>query len=462
MRWLTKDREFYRTFFSMLAYIALQNLIVYGVNLADNVMIGAYSEDALSGVALVNQIQFLLQMIVNGVGEGLAVLGAQYWGQRKTGPIKKVVSAATFVGVCFGLLFMVVTIVAPRQVLLLLTNEEAVIQEGMVYLSVMSYSYVIFCLTTVLLAAMRSIQNVKIGTIISLSTLLINVALNYCLIFGRLGFPRLGTQGAAIATLVARIVELGIMAVYVLCVEKKLRMRIQDFFHFDKVLFRDFLRVGSPVILSGATWGIAMGVQTAILGRMGAAAIAANSIASAIFSVVSVLSYGGSSASGVITGMAVGRGDMGKLKEYVRTMQLLFLTIGVIAGVLLFACKDLILSFYTVAADTRQLADQFISVLSVTIMGTSYQVACLTGIVRAGGNTKFVLYNDLIFMWGLVLPLSALGAFVWELSPLVVFIFLKCDQILKCFVAVWQVNSYHWVRRLTREEPASDPQPVKA
>ncbi len=153
---------------------------------------------------------------------------------------------------------------------------------------------------------------------------------------------------------------------------------------------------------------------------------------------------------------------MGKLKEYVRTMQLLFLTIGVIAGVLLFACKDLILSFYTVAADTRQLADQFISVLSVTIMGTSYQVACLTGIVRAGGNTKFVLYNDLIFMWGLVLPLSALGAFVWELSPLVVFIFLKCDQILKCFVAVLQVNSYHWVRRLTREEPASDPQPAKA
>lgn len=135
-------------------------------------------------------------MIVNGVGEGLPCSAPSIGDRERPGPIKKVVSAATFVGVCFGLLFMVVTIVAPRQVLLLLTNEEAVIQEGMVYLSVMSYSYVIFCLTTVLLAAMRSIQNVKIGTIISLSTLLINVALNYCLIFGRLGFPRLGTQGA--------------------------------------------------------------------------------------------------------------------------------------------------------------------------------------------------------------------------------------------------------------------------
>ena len=136
--------------------------------------------------------------------------------------------------------------------------------------------------------------------------------------------------------------------------------------------------------------------------------------------------------------------------------------LGTFIGWLAMLSPYLILSFYTVAADTKQLADQFINVLSVTIMGTSYQVACLTGIVRAGGNTKFVLYNDLIFMWGLVLPLSALGAFVWELSPLVVFIFLKCDQILKCFVAVWQVNSYHWVRRLTREEPASDPQPAKA
>ncbi len=449
---MTRDKEFYKPFFSMLAFIALQNLIVYSVNLADNVMIGAYSENALSGVALVNQIQFLLQMIVNGVGEGLVVLGAQYWGQNKTDPIKKVISAATMVGALFGILFMAATMIAPRPILQLLTDEQAVIDEGVIYLSVMSYSYLVFCLTSVLLAAMRSIQNVKIGTVISLSTLLVNVALNYCLIFGRLGFPRLGTKGAAIATLIARIVELCIMLLYVFVVEKKLRMRVKDFFHLDRVLFRDFLRVGYPVILSGATWGIAMGVQTAILGRMGAASIAANSIASAIFSVISVVTYGGASASGVITGMVVGRGDRDKLREYVCTMQILFLMIGVVAGALLFACRDLILSFYTVSAETKALAGQFIAVLSVTIMGTSYQVACLTGIVRAGGNTKFVLYNDLIFMWCLVLPLSALGAFVWNLPPTVVFIFLKCDQVLKCFVAVWEVNSYRWVRKLTRED----------
>ena len=194
-----------------------------------------------------------------------------------------------------------------------------------------------------------------------------------------------------------------------------------------------------------------MFLQTAVLGRLGSTSVAANSIASSLFSVVSVVCYGSGNAASVYTGKLVGAGNLDKIRESTRTLQIIFLGIGIISGGAVWLCRDLIISFYNVQSATQELARQFITVLSITIVGTSYQVACLTGIVRGGGHTKFVFYNDLIFMWGLVLPLSFLGAFVWKLSPAIVFIFLKCDQILKCLVAVFEVNSYRWIKKLTRD-----------
>ena len=145
----------------------------------------------------------------------------------------------------------------------------------------------------------------------------------------------------------------------------------------------------------------------------------------------------------------MGAGNLEKVRESTRTLQVIFLCIGALSGLMVYAFRDLIISIYNVQPATQELARQFITVLSITIVGTSYQVACLTGIVRGGGHTKFVFYNDLIFMWGLVLPLSFLGAFVWKLSPAIVFAFLKCDQILKCFVAVVKINRFNWMKNLT-------------
>lgn len=453
MKLLTKDKGFYKPFFTMLGYIALQNLILCSVNLADNIMLGAYSEDAMSGVSMVNQLQFMLQMIVNGVGDGMAVLTAQYWGNRNTAPIKRIIAGGMLVALGLGLLYMAATMLWPRELLSLLTNEAAVLDEGVKYISVMSYAYVFLCLTLVLLSGMRSVENVKIGTIISLSTLVVNISLNYLLIFGKCGLPELGTQGAAIATLIARVLEFGILLTYTLCIEKNLKLKLKDLVRTEAKLFRDFVRVSLPVVLSGASWGVAMCIQAAILGRMGSTAIAANAIAGTVFGVISVISYGGASASGVITGMVVGRGDTLKLKEYVNTMQILFLAIGLVAGTLLFFSRDLILLLYpSILPDTQVMSRSFLTVLSLTIVGTSYQVSCLTGIVRAGGDTKFVLYNDLIFMWCIVLPFSALGAFVWQLEPVYVFLILKSDQVLKCVVAFFEVNSYRWVHNLTKQK----------
>ena len=451
MHFLSRDKNFYRQFFSMLFFIAGQNLIVFSVNLADNVMLGNFSENALSGVALANQVQFLLQMIVNGVGEGVVVIASQYWGKRETAPIRHVTGVGMRVAMVTGVIFLLAGLLIPDFILGLLSTDQAIVAEGVKYMRVISFSYLLFCMSSVLLATMRSVENVRIGMIVSSSALVINIFLNYCLIFGRLGFPRLGVEGAALATLIARFAELVIVMAYASRVDKKLGLKMKTLLASSAPLVKDYKKHATPVILSGFSWGVAMFLQTAVLGRMGSASVAANSIASSLFSVISVVCYGSGNAASVYTGKLVGAGDMEKLRESTRTLQVIFLGIGALSGGAIWLCRDLIISIYNVQPATQELARQFITVLSITIVGTSYQVACLTGIVRGGGHTKFVFYNDLIFMWGIVLPLSFLGAFVWKLSPVIVFFFLKSDQLMKCLVAVVEVNSYRWIKKLTRE-----------
>ena len=195
-----------------------------------------------------------------------------------------------------------------------------------------------------------------------------------------------------------------------------------------------------------------MSVQLGILGHImtnnGASVVGASSIANTLFSVVSVACYGAASASSVMVGKTVGEGKINKLKEYARTLQVLYLGIGVFTGALLFFSKGFVLSFYDVSASTAVLAENFMNILSITVIGTSYQVACLTGIIRGAGDTRFVLFNDLIWMWGIVLPCSLIAGFVLNLSPVIVFICLKSDQITKCFVALIKVNRNGWIKKI--------------
>ena len=446
---MTRDKHFYGWVFRLTLTIALQNLIVFSVSFADNIMLGAYSQDALSGVALVNQIQFILQMLTMGVGEGIVVLGAQFWGKRDTEPIKRITNCGLRIGLVISLLLWAAVFFFPHFCLSLFTNEERVIAEGMQYLRIICFSYPLFAFTNILLCSLRSVETVRIGFFVSLSTLMINVGLNYVLIFGNFGAPRMGSAGAAAATLTARAVEAVIVTAYLLLADKKLRLRPRDFLRLDHSLFKRYLKVGLPVIISNGLWGIGTAVQTAILGHMGDDAIAANSVASVVFQILTVVVYGAANASSIIIGKTIGQGAEKLVRLYAKTLQVLYLLLGVATGLCLFLVRDWVLGFYVISPESKQLASEFMMVLSVTCIGTAYQMSALTGIVRGGGDTKFVLFNDMIFVWLVVIPLSSLAAFVWGLPPMAVFIFLKCDQVLKCFVAAVKVNRFRWIRHLT-------------
>ena len=449
MKYITKDKDFYKTFARLTSVIALQNIIVYAVNLADNIMLGSYAESAMSGVALVNQIQFLLQMVIVGVGEGVVILGSRFWGRKTLEPIKDVVSIGLKCGFLIAAVTWAVVFFFPEQVFSLLSKAPAEVAAACSYAKIVCFTYFFFAVTTVLLASLRSVETVAIGFVDSCIALVVNVGLNYVLIFGKFGAPRLGEVGAAWATFTARAVELLVVIVYLIFFDKKIRITLKSLISFKTDLFKTYIKTSIPMVGSGFFWGAAMFIQAAILGHLQTAAdvsvIAANSVATTVFSIVSVFSYGAANATSVLIGKTIGEGKKHKLKEYAVTLQLLFLLIGIVAGAVLFFSRYAILSIYDITEKTRELADALICVLSVTIVGTSYQVACLTGIVRGAGDTKFVLVNDLIFMWLLVLPVSFAAAFWLNLSPVVVFICLKSDQILKCIVAAVKVNRFRWI-----------------
>lgn len=447
---MIRDKSFYKFFIILVISLAFQNLLVYGVNLVDNLMLGAYSEKALSGSALCNQIQFLLQMLVVGAGEGAVVLGSQYWGKKELKPIPHIIGVTLRFGVGIAVVLFLVVFMAPAQVLGLLTNDQTVILEGVKYLKIICFTYIIFTATNILTASLRAIGVVSIGYIVSAATLCINICLNTCLIFGRFGFPELGIRGAAYATLVSRCVELLIVIYYLKYKEHKLNLTLKKLLLIDISYVRDYTKVSLPVLLNQAQWGIAQMIQTAILGHLGTAAIAANSIAVIVFQVISVVAYGAASAAGITVGKTIGEDNLEKLHEIVHTLQIVFLGIGIVSGLLIFLVSDPILEVYHISLEAKMLAKQFMCVLAVTTVGTAYQMACDNGIIRGGGDTSFSMKMNLISMWGIIVPFSAIAAFGLKMPPVIVFALLKSDQIYKVIPVVIHLRKWNWVKKIIR------------
>jgi putative MATE family efflux protein len=418
-------------------------------------MVGQLGDVPLSAIGMATQWAWLLNICQFGFCSGATLFYAQYWGVKDVKGIHRVFGIAMSLVTVLSLIFTAICVGAPEWAMSLFNRTPEVVAQGAAYLRIAGWSYLAQMAVSMIGALLRSTGRVQLPMVTACLTTVLNIGLDYALIFGKFGMPELGIEGAAIATLAARIVETGYIVVYLAFFDRKLKVKAAEMFRTSKEAVGKFLRVSLPVVLSGTSWGIAMGMQTAILGRLTDPVISANSIASTVFQIISVFSYGSATAASVMIGKTIGEGkDAGAdlLKKEVmhraHVLQIVFLCIGSATGLALFLFKDFIIGFYNITPDTMTLAVQFMTVLSVTVIGSSYQMPCLTGIVRGGGDTKFVLFNDIIFMWGLVLPSSFAAAFIFELHPIFIFMCLKADQILKCIVAVVKVNSGNWMKKI--------------
>lgn len=449
---LSRDKTFYRAFAILAGTLMLEQAVVLSVNLIDNIMIGNYAETSLTGVAAVNQIQFILQQLVAHLGSALIVLSAQYWGENRTAPIRRLTMVALCLAVLTALVLFTIVSVFPRELVGLFTTDAEAVSEGVKYLLLMRFSYPIFAITTVLLASMRSVETVKLALYVSMIALIVNCTINYLLIGGNLGAPEMGVEGAAIGTIVARTLEFVIVLYYVFRRDKKLCLRLCDIKSVTGKVASQFLKVGAPIVFAGLCWGIATAMQTVILGHMDTNAMTAYSISSTLYLLLKAAAVGAATAAMVICGKQVGMGNLELLKTTARTLQVLFIGIGILLGLGILLIRAPLLSLYDISEDTRALASTFMLIQSVVICTMSYQMPTNAGIIRGGGDYGFVIRMDLISLWVIVMPLSLLGAFVWHWPPAAVVLCLNADQIFKCIPAAIRCNSYKWIKKRTSDE----------
>lgn len=448
----TRDPSFYKTLFKMLVVVALQNLVAYSVNMADNIMLGSYSQASLSAAATVNQVFFMVQQFALSIGNALVVLAAQYWGQGRTEPVRTLTGIALKLGILISVILVAVCAIFPKPLLYLFTDSPQIVEEGTRYLSLIQWTFMLFILSNILMSALRSVGTVNISFYISVVSLIVNVAINYTLIFGKFGFPEMGILGAAVGTLVARILEFLIVLVYILKFDKKTRLFTGGgLWKRDKGLRQDYTKVYLPIMCSQVLWGISVPMQTAILGHLSADAIAANSVATTFYQYLKVVVIAMSSVSAVMIGNAIGRGDMKRIKSDARSMAVIDVAIGLALGIALFLLRRPLLSMYSLTETATTMAMNLIIVMSFVMVGMSYQMPVSFGIIQGGGDTGFTMKMNLISTWCIVMPLSFMAAFWWKWPVEAVVLVIQSDQIFKGLPTFLRFRKYQWMKKLTKE-----------
>ncbi len=436
----------------MMIVVALQNLVAYSVNMADNIMLGGYDQNALSGAATVNQIFFMVQQVALAISNSLVVLASQYWGEKRVEPIRTITGIALKLGLICSIIIIAVCVFIPRPLLMLFTTDEQIIDEGLGYLSLIQWTFILFIMTNILMAALRSVETVKISFYTSVVSLLVNVGINYVLIFGHFGFPEMGVRGAAVGTLVARILEFIIVVFYLLKIDKKLHLFSGGLFKKNPGLRKDYTKVTVPVMLSQVLWGVSVPMQTAILGHLSADAIAANSVATTFYQYLKVIVIAMSSTSSVMIGNAIGRGNMDRIKSDARTLAVINVLIGLVLGIVLFLLRYPLLSMYKLSDTATDLAINLIAIMSIVMVGMSYQMPVSYGIIQGGGDAKFNMAMNMISTWVIVMPLSFMAAFWWKLPVELVVLCIQSDQIFKGLPTFIRFRSYKWIKKLTKPE----------
>ena len=448
---ITRDKRFYRLLFSIALLIAVQNLITFMVSMVDTLMVGALGEIQLSAVSIANNLFFVLTILMFGLAGGSNIMISQYWGKGNVKTIHKILAIMYRVCLLITGIFIFIALFLPKYFMGIFTTDKAVIDFGASYLRIVCIGYLFYSITNCTIMMLRSVKTVSISIIVYTASLVVNSILNWILIFGNLGAPELGIRGAAIATVCARITEFSIVLVFMFIYERKIGLKIEHLLKLDKEILKDYVGLCTPVLCNELLWAIGASMISVIVGRMGTEVVAANSINGVAHQFVTVFIFGMSNATAVIIGNTIGEGKKEKAKEYAYSIGIFSVVMGCISGLMILLIKPFVVDFYNVSYSTKLIAMEIMTVTSGIIVFQSLASNFMMGVLRGGGDAKFVLINDLIFMWLVAIPGGFFVAFVLELPVALVFLVIKCDEILKSLTSVYRVISGKWVNDVTKD-----------
>ena len=426
--------------------IALQQFMTALVGACDAIMLGKLSQDAMSAVSLATQVTFVFNLFMFAFMAGENMFVAQYYGKGDYTGISQVFSLVTKICGCIAVVFLAGTLFFPEQLMRILTNEETLIVLGSEYLRVIGISYVFSGIAQTFLAIMKNCGAVNMSTLINGVMVILNIALNAVFIFGLSGFPKMGIKGAALATVLATVMQFLWSVGYVLCRIRAVKFSLRS---CEKKLFGRFWQKTVPLLINNLAWGIGFSMYSVIMGHLGTDAVAANGIANISKNLVVCFCLGLGNAGSIIVGNRLGADRLQEAKEVGETLTKTAIIAGIVSGLVLIALSPFITKMVDLTPTARGYLQKMLLISSYYIAGKSVNCMTIGGIFAAGGDSKFGMLCDSVTLWCIIVPLGCICAFILKLPVMVVYFVLNLDEIIKLPVVYKHYKKYKWIKNLT-------------
>lgn len=426
--------------------IALQQFMTALVGACDAIMLGKLSQDAMSAVSLATQVTFVFNLFMFAFMAGENMFVAQYYGKGDYTGISQVFSLVTKICGCIAVVFLAGTLFFPEQLMRILTNEETLIVLGSEYLRVIGISYVFSGIAQIFLAIMKNCGAVNMSTLINGVMVILNIVLNAVFIFGLSGFPKMGIKGAALATVLATVVQFLWSVGYVLCRIRAVKFSLRS---CEKKLFGRFWQKAVPLLINNLAWGIGFSMYSVIMGHLGTDAVAANGIANISKNLVVCFCLGLGNAGSIIVGNRLGADRLQEAKEAGGTLTRTAIIAGIVSGLVLIALSPFITKMVDLTPTARGYLQKMLLICSYYIAGKSVNCMTIGGIFAAGGDSKFGMLCDSVTLWCITVPLGCICAFILKLPVMVVYFVLNLDEIIKLPVVYKHYKKYKWIKNLT-------------
>ena len=447
-----EDKLFYKTLVMLCIPIIIQNLISTLVNMVDTVMVGSLGEVSVASIGIANQYFFLFNMALSGIIGGAGIFMAQFYGKGDKDSIKKITGLSVIAALILGLLFFMLAVFFPNVIIHFFSHDPLVVKEARSYFLVIGFCYPIMAISYIFSMGSRSVRNPKLGMICSSIALVVNIILNYCLIFGNLGLPALGVKGAALATVIARIVEFILIISYVYFIKKDyiLKFNLKDFKLIDKDFINTFISKTLPVFINDTTWAIGTILYSVAYSQAGTSAIAASQIATSTGNFFIITSVCIGIGASIMLGNELGADRIDTAIIYAKKFSKLVVIVGLICGGLLILNIPILLKMFSVSSDLAPDITKIFFIMGIMLALRAFNTLIVIGILRSGGDTKYSLYLELGCMWFASIPLTFVAAF--KGAPIYILVLLSySEEIVKFIFGVPRALSKKWANNIVKE-----------
>lgn len=452
MNLIYRDSAFYRRVLRIALPIAAQSLITIGVNMMDTIMLGSMGETQLSASSLANQFVNVFQIFCMGLGMGASVLIARFWGRSDLPNLRKSITIMLRLTLLLGTIFTAATIFSPNAIMRLYTPDAGIIDAGRRYLRWVVACYYFQGLTLTLTLVLRNVGLMKVPLYTSIGAFFVNIFFNWVLIFGKLGAPRMEIEGAALGTLIARAFEFAVIGGYFFLKDTRIGYRVRHLFDSCRDLTADYIKVSIPVLISDGLLALGNNAVGMVFGRMGENFVSAQAMTAVVQSCSTVVIQGVAQSATIITGNTLGEGNVKKTQAQGEAFVGLGMALGLLAGGIILAIGKPVIRFYRLAPETNEIAYALMGAQALIVFFQATNNVMTKGVLRGGGDTRFLMAGDILFLWVASVPLGALAGLVWGLPPFWTYCCIRIDNIIKAVWCIFRLKSGKWIKKVSHTE----------